>query len=77
LKPFNSDNTDSANFLQRLRRMGMPIRAMGSMMKTMRNIQNGMHQSWEDIDPYFNDLEPRPFVPKPHLWDDLTTFIAS
>ena len=75
LKPLNGNNDKSANPLQRLRRMGMPIRAMGTMMKIMRNIQNGMRQSWEDIDPYFSELESRPFVPKPQLWNELNNFI--
>ena len=72
LKPFDGDNPERVN---PMRRMGMPIRAMGSMIKIMRDIQKGSSQSWEDIEPYFDELEPVPFVPKPGLWDELNKFI--
>ena len=71
LDPFNRYDPTSANPLNRLRRMGIPLRAMGSMIKIMRSIQRGMSQSWEETEQYFTEREPLPFVPKPELWDDL------
>jgi len=59
-----------------MRRMDMPIRAMGSMIKIMRDIQKGSSQSWEDIEPYFDELEAAPFEPKPGLWDDLNKMVV-
>ena len=74
LKPFDRDDPESG-MLTRMRRMGVPIRAMGSMMKTMLNIRKGSSQSWEDIEQYFDELEPLPFEPKPGLWDELNKFV--
>ena len=75
LDPFNRNDPTTANPLNRLRRMGMPLRAMGSMIKIMRNIQKGSSQSWKDIESYFNELDPLPFEPKPRLWNDLNNFV--
>ena len=45
------------------------------MIENMQNLQKGMNQSWEDIEPYFMQLEPAPFEPKPDLWAALNEFV--
>ncbi|MBA7684131.1 Epoxyqueuosine reductase [subsurface metagenome] len=46
------------------------------MLKTMRNLQKGMSQSWKDIEPYYDTPEPAPFEPKPGLWDELSKLVG-
>ncbi|MFX1474226.1 MAG: hypothetical protein ACFFCO_01945 [Promethearchaeota archaeon] len=58
-----------------MRRMGIPRRKMIGMIGIFRKIMKGMRQSWEDIEPYFGQLEPTPFEPKPGLWEELNGFI--
>ncbi len=52
-----------------------PAPPMGDMVETMQDMQRGMSQSWEDIEPYFDELEPAAFEPKPGLWNELNKFV--
>jgi len=72
LRPSSGQQSDKANSA---RHMGMPTQAVASMIKIMSNIQKESSQSWEDIEPYFEELEPAPFEPKPGLWDGLNRFV--
>lgn len=66
LRPSMGEQPTNANSK---RRKDMPIQAKGSMIKIRSDIQKGSSQSWEDIEPYFDELETTPFEPKPVLWD--------
>lgn len=63
------------NPIQMMRTRGIPLRAFGSMFKIIRKIQKGKNQSWKDIEPYFENLSPVQFEPKPNLWNELNLFI--
>jgi NAD-dependent dihydropyrimidine dehydrogenase PreA subunit len=66
---------DFQNPTDRMRRMGLPIRAMPRMMNIFRNIQKGTNQSWEDTEQYFGQFEPSDFEEKPELWKELNGFV--
>ena len=67
------------NFLKnnpiQMMRTVIPLRAFGSMFKILRKIQKGKNQSLKDIEPYFENLNPVQFEPKPKLWNELNLFI--
>ena len=56
--------------------MGPPGGPNPRMLKTMLNLQKGMSQSWQDIEPYYDKPEPAPFEPKPALWDELHKLVG-
>ena len=56
--------------------MGPPGGPDPRMIKTMQNMQKGMSQSWQDIEPYYDNPEPAPFEAKPGLWDELSKLVG-
>jgi ferredoxin len=73
LRPSMGEHLTNAN---PKRRMDIPIQAKGNMIKIRSDIQKGSSQSWEDIEPYFDELEATPFEPKPGLWDELKKMVG-
>ena len=61
--------------IQMMRNRGIPLRALDSMLNIMREIQKASNQSWMDIEPYFSNLNPLQYKPKPKLWKELNHFI--
>ena len=53
-----------------------PAPLMGDTTDTMQDMRKGMIQSWEDIKPYFTQLEPTKFETRPGLWDELNRFVS-
>jgi len=73
--PLESKNFLKENPIQKMRERGIPLRAFGSMLKTIRKIQKESDQSWTNIEPYFDNLSAVQFKPKPNLWNELNLFI--
>ena len=48
---------------------------MPGMLKIIRNLQKGMRESWDDIEPYLECIEPTPFEAKPGLWEELQKYV--
>ncbi|MEE8323995.1 MAG: hypothetical protein V3R57_10270 [Candidatus Bathyarchaeia archaeon] len=73
LRPSMGEHLTNAN---PKRRMDIPIQAKGNMIKIRSDMQKGSSQNWEDIEPYFDELEATPFEPKPGLWDTLKKMVG-
>lgn len=77
LAPPEGVTADEGSSMRLMRFRGIPRRKMVGMLGTVRNLRKGMNQSWDDIETYFDDLQPTPFEPKPGLWEDLQSYVRS
>ena len=73
--PLESKDFLKNNPIQMMRDRGIPLRAIGSIMKIMGKIQKASNQSWNDIEPYFENLSPVQFRTTLNLWNELNHFI--
>jgi Pyruvate/2-oxoacid:ferredoxin oxidoreductase delta subunit len=77
LTPLEGKDFLKDNPIQMMQARGIPLRALGIMFKIMRKIQKESNQSWSDIQPYFDNLRPVMFEPKPSLWNEINLFIKN
>jgi len=75
MKPPEGFTAENVSNVQLMKFRKIPKRKMPGMLKIVRNLQKGMRESWDDIEPYFESLGPAPFVPKPGLWEELQKFV--
>ncbi len=75
MKPPEGFTAETVGNVQLMKFRKIPKRKMPGMLKIVRNLQRGMRESWEDIEPYLESLEPTPFELKPGLWEELQKFV--
>jgi ferredoxin len=75
MKPPDGFTAETAGNVQLMKIRKIPKRKMPGMLRIVRSLQKGMRESWEDIDPYLDSLEPTPFESKPSVWEELQNFV--
>jgi ferredoxin len=75
MKPPDGFTADTASSTQIMNVRKIPKMKMPGMLKIVRNLQKGMRESWDDVWPYLENMEPAPFEPKPGLWEELQKYV--